>query len=58
MPLRAVSRPSHSVHGSPWTSPEVHWLHASLAHDWRTSVTHTPLDAALAPTNGARTAST
>jgi hypothetical protein len=39
MPLRAVSRPSHSVHGSPWTSPEVHWLHASLAHEWRTIAT-------------------
>ena len=36
MGLYAVSEPPHSVHGSPWASSEVHWLQASLAHDWRT----------------------
>jgi hypothetical protein len=39
MRLCAVSEPPHSVHGSPWTSPGVHWVQASLAHDWRTGAT-------------------
>jgi hypothetical protein len=39
MRLRAVLKPQRSVHGSPWTSPEVHWLQSSLAHNWRTSAT-------------------
>jgi hypothetical protein len=37
--MRAVFKPPRSVHGSPWTSPEVHWLQAPLAHDWRTITT-------------------
>jgi hypothetical protein len=35
----AVSKPPHSVHGSPWASSEVHWFHSSLAHEWRTMAT-------------------
>jgi hypothetical protein len=39
MRLCAVIGPPHSVHGSPWTSPGVHWVQASLAHNWRTIAT-------------------
>jgi hypothetical protein len=39
MGLCAVSKPPHSVHGSPWASSEVHWFHSSLAHEWRTIAT-------------------
>jgi hypothetical protein len=32
-------KPQRSVHGSPSRSPGVHWLQASLAHDWHTAAT-------------------
>jgi hypothetical protein len=52
MQLCTVIGPPQSVHGNPWASPEVHWFHVSLAHDWGTTATLAVLSKTTSYTGG------